>query len=156
MPLVVISLIWSPFLHALAAHCASVFGYFTEIEKTLFWPSLHVSLRVLHCLRHPSYTLCCISLLIPIFAWFVSLSCFCFWTFYRTGNSLILAHSSCFIKGLSWFEASFIHFMLYLSFGPHFCIAFWTCFHTVLGPSINCKMLYFLPLFNIVEGPLCV
>ena len=88
--------------------------------------------------------------LVPIFACFGSPLCFCFWSIYRTENSLILAHSSCFIKGLSWFEASFIHFMLYLSFGPHFCIAFWTYFHIVLGPAINCKMLYFWPLF---KGP---
>ena len=110
------------FLYALAAPDVSIFGLLSELKTAIFWPILHVSLRAFHGLRHILYTSRYIYLFFSIFAWFGSLSCFVFWPFYRSKNCLILAHYSYFIKGLSWFEAYYIQFVLYLSFGHNFCI----------------------------------
>ena len=58
MSLHVISLFWSPFLHVLLAYHAFIFGHFTVLEIVLFWPTLHVLLRVFGRLWNILYTLC--------------------------------------------------------------------------------------------------
>ena len=58
MPLHVISLFWSPFLHVLVAYHAFVFGLFTVLKIVLFWPIHHVSLRVFGRLVNSLHTSC--------------------------------------------------------------------------------------------------
>ncbi|CAL5382419.1 unnamed protein product [Camellia sinensis] len=96
----------------MAAYHAFIFGHFTVLKKCLFWSILHVSFRSFHGLGPPYATSCYISLLFPILACLVSLPCFCFWPFYSSGNSPILAHSTCFIQGLWLFGDYFAYLML--------------------------------------------
>ena len=116
------------------------------------------------------------------FAWFFSLLFLCFWALVWPINNLILTPSSCFIKGLSLFEASFIYFVLYISFWPYFAwhfehssILLWARPPTVkyhfLGPystllkgsllfgGSSCDLLLYLTfraIFACKLSPICV
>ena len=70
--------ILAPFLHDLLAYCASIFGLFSELKTVLFWPILHVSLRVFHGLRHLLYTLCYSSLFGLILHSILDIFSYCF------------------------------------------------------------------------------